>query len=106
MFKKAFKVSSNNNISGKDRKKLITELSKYYDPECLNSLLSKNSQVITLNKVSGSKVQLYISGDTPILFDTSGKGDIYPTRTKWIFHSFNGLISFHNLPIPNPGSIS
>jgi len=80
MFKKAFKTSSNNNISGKDRKKLISELSKYYDAECLKNLLGKNDQVITLNKVQGSKMQLYIAGDTPILFDVSGKGDIYPSR--------------------------
>jgi len=79
MFKKAFKTSSNNNISGKDKKKLIAELSKYYDAECLSSLLGKNTEVITLNKVQGSKMQLYIAGDTPILFDVSGKGDIYPT---------------------------
>lgn len=78
MFKKAFKVSSNNNLSGKDRKKLIKDLIKYYDPDSVNTLLDSNANIV-VSKVQGSKMVIYTSSDVPILIDESNKGDYFPT---------------------------
>lgn len=78
MFKKAFKVSSNNNLSGKDRKKLIKDLIKYYDPDSVNALLDSNTNIV-VSKVTGSKMALYTANDVPILVDESNKGDYFPT---------------------------
>jgi len=79
MFKKAFKVSSKNNLSGKDRKKLVNDLSKYYDPESVSMLLEKNNPSIVVNKIQGSKIVLYLIDDIPVIVDASGKGDLFPS---------------------------
>jgi len=82
MFKKAFKVSSNNSLSGKDKKKLATDLNKFFDPEIVNIILEKNNPIVTVNKLQGSKVQIYLIGDIPLFVDATGKGDLFPTSTK------------------------
>jgi len=97
MFKKAFKVSSKNNLSGKDRKKLVTELSKYYDPESVSMLLEKNNPTVIVNKVQGSKIVLYLIDDIPVLVDESGKGDLFPTSNKRIINVL--IISLYNSTI-------
>jgi len=81
MFKKAFKVSSNNSLSGKDKKKLASDLQKYFDPETVNIILEKNNPIVTVNKLQGSKIQIFYIGDVPLFVDATGKGDVFPTST-------------------------
>lgn len=79
MFKKAFKVASTNSLSGKDKKKLIADLSKFYDPEAINILFEKSNPNLVANKLQGSKIQIYIAGDVPLFVDATSKGDFFPT---------------------------
>jgi len=79
MFKKPIKVSSNNSLSGKDVKKIVADLSKFLDPVSVSALLEQNKPVITINKLSGSKMVLYSIDNIPILVDATGKGDYFPS---------------------------
>lgn len=45
MFKKKFKVSSNNILSGKDKKKIIKDLTKICNGECIEHFFEKNEKV-------------------------------------------------------------
>lgn len=79
MFKKAFKVSSHNAISGKDKKKLVTDLKKLYDDESVSVLLETGDPAIVSDKVSGSKMVVYSLDGIPLFVDSTGKGALFPS---------------------------
>lgn len=45
MFKKKFKISSNNILSGKDKKKMIKDLSKICNEVCIEHFFEKNEKI-------------------------------------------------------------
>jgi len=79
MFKKTLKVSSSEALTGKDKKKLISDLSKFFDVDSIKALVEKNETIVTKNKLSGSKMVIYTIGDAPIFADATGKGDLFPS---------------------------
>ncbi len=79
MFKKTLKVASSSALTGKDKKKLISDLSKFFDVESVKALIEKNDPIVTSNKLSGSKMLIYTIGDVPIFADATGKGDLFPS---------------------------
>ncbi len=68
MFKKAFKVQSTNNISGKDKKKLIQQLKKKMNSQAIDEFFS-HYETITVNKVSGQKVIIFNCDKYPAFFN-------------------------------------
>jgi hypothetical protein len=80
MFKKKFKVSSHSLISGKDKKKLKSDLEKFFDKDSIEHLFS-NSTDIYADKInaSGSKMIIYGIDETPLFVDSTTKGDLFPT---------------------------
>lgn len=79
MFKKAFKVSSHNAISGKDKKKLAANLKKLYDEESVSLLIEKGDPTINCDKLSGSKMLIYTIDSIPLFVDSTGKGALFPS---------------------------
>jgi hypothetical protein len=79
MFKKPIKTSSDNLISGKDKKKLKADLGKLYDQKSVDHLIDSNKE-LSSQKVSGGKMVLYVNETFPLLADATGKGDYFPTR--------------------------
>jgi len=79
MFKKTLKVSSSEALTGKDKKKLISDLSKFFDVDSTKALIEKNDPIVSKNKLSGSKMVIYTIGDAPIFADATGKGDLFPS---------------------------
>ena len=60
MFKKAIKVSAQNQLSGKDRKSIRNKLVAHFDTPCVEAIIAKNDK-INCNKISGSKMLIYMS---------------------------------------------
>lgn len=87
MFKKKFKISSNNILSGKDKKKIVKDLSKICTGECVEHFFEKNEKIFQ-NKLQGSKIVIYSIEEYPAFIDATSKGDYFPTR---IFLNFKIL---------------
>lgn len=80
MFKKgAFKVASDNLLSGKDKKKLKSDLAKSYHLPSVEHFFDKTEN-LWCQKLSGSKILIYKTDSFPALVDPTGKGDYFPTR--------------------------
>lgn len=60
MFKKPLKVGAQNQLSGKDKKAIKNKLIAQFDEESIDKLFAKNDKIIC-NKISGSKMLIYIS---------------------------------------------
>jgi hypothetical protein len=60
MFKKAVKVSAQNQLSGKDRKNVKNKLATLFDEPTLETLFNKNDKIVC-NKISGSKMLIYMT---------------------------------------------
>jgi hypothetical protein len=45
MFKKKWKISLNNLVSGKDKKKLRKDMSKCFNEECLDHFFKNNDEI-------------------------------------------------------------
>jgi hypothetical protein len=80
MFKKPFKISAHNSLSGKDKKKLAADLKKFLDPDSVAALIENNDTDVVINKISGSKMVLYSIDNVPYFVDATGKGVYFPTR--------------------------
>ncbi len=52
MFKKAFKISSNTSVGGKEKKNLKKDLSKLFDKESIDHFIDNNEKIIC-EKISG-----------------------------------------------------
>ena len=61
MFKKAVKVSAQNQLSGKDKKTIKAKLIDYLNEACVEKLFAMNEKIISC-KISGSKMLIY-TGD-------------------------------------------
>ena len=78
MFKKPIKIGAQNQLSGKDRKTLNKKLSVHFDPAAIEALLGSQEK-FTCNKVSGSKMLIYLGEDYPLFVDGTGKDDYFPS---------------------------
>ena len=78
MFKKALKISAQNQLSGKDRKNLRNKLSIQLDPKCVESVMTTHEK-ISCNKVTGSKMLIYMGDEFPLFVDGTGKEDYFPS---------------------------
>lgn len=78
MFKKPVKVGAQNQLSGKDRKSIKNKLASQYDEASIECLLAKNEKIIC-NKISGSKMLIYMGDDYPLIVDATGKEDYFPS---------------------------
>lgn len=88
MFKKPVKIGAQNQLSGKDRKTIRNKLVNQFDPTTIETVFSKEEK-ITCNKVSGSKMLIYIGEDFPLFVDGTGKEDFFPTT--YTCHSYQPL---------------
>lgn len=84
MFKNAIKVSSHNDISGKDRKKLKKDLIKAFDTQVVDQIFIR-SQTLAVTNLQGSKIQIISDEDDPLFVDSTSKKDYFPTSKKSIF---------------------
>jgi translation initiation factor 2D len=78
MFKKPIKVGAQNQLSGKDKKLMKNKLVALFDEESVEKLLAKNDKIIC-NKISGSKMLIYVGEDYPLFVDGTGKEDYFPS---------------------------
>jgi hypothetical protein len=60
MFKKTVKVGAQNQLSGKDKKSIKNKLIHQFDPETVEKLFATNDKIVC-NKISGSKMLIYVS---------------------------------------------
>lgn len=60
MFKKPIKLGGQNQLSGKDKKTIKNKLSSQFDPETVEKLFATHDKIIC-NKISGSKMLIYVS---------------------------------------------
>ena len=65
MFKKGFKTSTNNKLSGKAQNALKQALLLQYDPPVLTKLFSDNKHIHT-TKISGTKTIFYLVDNDPV----------------------------------------
>jgi predicted ribosome-associated RNA-binding protein Tma20 len=77
MFKKPIKIGAQNQLSGKDRKTIRGKLVTIFHPEAVDMLLK--TEKLICNKISGSKMLIYVSEDYPLLVDGTGKEDFFPS---------------------------
>ena len=89
MFKKPIKVGAQNQLSGKDRKAIKNKLAAQFDPECTEKIFTKNDKIIC-NKITGSKMLIYISEDEPLFVDGTGKEDYFPSI--YLCAAYEGLV--------------
>ena len=78
MFKKAIKIGAQNQLSGKDRKNIKNKLSVQFNAKAIQTIVAQQEK-INCNKVSGSKVLIYMGDDFPLFVDGTGKEDFFPT---------------------------
>lgn len=78
MFKKPLKSASANPVSGKDRKKLKKDLSKYFHSDTLDQIFLNTDEFIQ-EKFQGNKIVIYKDAVNPLFVDPTGKGDFFPT---------------------------
>jgi predicted ribosome-associated RNA-binding protein Tma20 len=78
MFKKAIKISGQNQLSGKDRKIMRNRLVELFNEECIDKIMNINDKIIAC-KTSGTKVIIYNGNDYPLFVDQNGKNDYFPT---------------------------
>ena len=78
MFKKAIKVSAQNQLSGKDKKNIKNKLVNLFDSNSIETLIAKQDKLLS-NKISGSKMLIYIGDEYPIFVDGTGKEDFFPS---------------------------
>ena len=88
MFKKPVKIGAQNQLSGKDRKTIRNKLVTLFDPTTIETVFAKHDK-ITCNKVSGSKMLIYIGEDYPLLVDGTGKEDFFPSI--YLCHAYQPL---------------
>lgn len=77
MFKKPIKIGAQNQLSGKDRKTIRSKLVTIFHPEAIDMLLK--TEKLICNKISGSKMLIYVGEDYPLLVDGTGKEDFFPS---------------------------
>eukprot|EP01023_Acetabularia_acetabulum_P045671 TRINITY_DN4640_c0_g1_i3.p1 TRINITY_DN4640_c0_g1~~TRINITY_DN4640_c0_g1_i3.p1 ORF type:complete len:602 (+),score=116.35 TRINITY_DN4640_c0_g1_i3:61-1866(+) len=82
MFKKPFQLSQSHKLSGADRKKLRKQLQQALkrlsqDDEAIDLIIPAKNGEVTVGKFG--RMQVYLLDGQPILVDTSGKGDFFPT---------------------------
>lgn len=78
MFKKPIKIGAQNQLSGKDKKAIKNKLANNYEQGCVEKLFALNEKIIC-NKVSGSKMLIYSGEEYPLLVDSTGKDDFFPS---------------------------
>ena len=78
MFKKAIKIGAQNQLSGKDRKNIKNKLSVQFNAKAIQAVVAQYDK-INCNKVSGSKVLIYMGDEFPLFVDGTGKEDFFPT---------------------------
>ena len=78
MFKKPFKISQKHNQSGKERKKLQGALECQFDKQAISELF-KETKNFVISKIEKSKTIIISDETDPLIVDTTGKGDYYPT---------------------------
>lgn len=78
MFKKTLKIQGSSTLSGKDRKVLADTLKKSLNPESVDKLF-KETETVMQEKLSGSKMIVYLTDEYPAFIDATGKGDIFPS---------------------------
>lgn len=78
MFKKPIKTAAQNQLSGKDRKAIRNKLATLFDEESVDKLFSSNEKIIC-TKISGSKMQIFMGEEYPLLVDGTGKDDYFPS---------------------------
>jgi len=88
MFKKPVKIGAQNQLSGKDRKTIRNKLVKQFDADTIETVFGKHDK-ITCNKVSGSKMLIYIGEDYPLFVDGTGKEDFFPST--YLCHAYQPL---------------
>ena len=59
MFKKGIKIGAQNQLSGKDRKNITKKLAAQFDKKAVETIFASHDK-INCNKVSGSKVLIYM----------------------------------------------
>lgn len=59
MFKKPIKLGAQNQLSGKDRKTIKTKLCTLFNPDCVETLLTKNDKIVSCKTSGGSKMVIY-----------------------------------------------
>ncbi len=82
MFKKPFKLQSQNNLKSSEKKKLKDSLLKAYPhvtSEEFDSVLGGSKDNLALGKISGTYTLIYLLQGQPLFFDLDGRGDFYPT---------------------------
>jgi len=78
MFKKAIKIGAQNQLSGKDRKNITKKLVAQFDTKSVEAVFATHDK-INCNKVSGSKVLIYMGDEYPLFTDGTGKEDFFPS---------------------------
>jgi predicted ribosome-associated RNA-binding protein Tma20 len=71
MFKKRFKLSAENQLSGKDKKQLRARLAEIVGPLTAGHFVD-NSRKLVGKKVQGSKLVILTEEDNPMVVDLSG----------------------------------
>ncbi|CAD6195280.1 unnamed protein product [Caenorhabditis auriculariae] len=96
MFRKPFNTKKNTNLRNSDTRKLINRLKEELENELV--LIEKKSQVAQVKIVNyqGDAMNLYLFDKTPMLFDFSESGVVYPTVFfLWSFPKSYPVILVH-----------
>ena len=95
MFKKPFKLQTQNLLKGSDKKKFRDIVSRQFSarlrPEDLDLLVPLKGNVSTA-KIADSRMVLYFLESEPIFLDMNGRNDLIPTGSYFIyFGGFSNL---------------
>jgi translation initiation factor 2D len=91
MFKKPFKIASEDTLAAKDRKKMRQDLSDQFDKDSVEKLFIY-AETIKAQKLEKSKIVIYRDETDPLVIDSTSNKDYFPT--VYALMMFPDLIKF------------